>query len=178
MKQNISKFLFFSVCLLTSCSGDVNSRKVFLSTGYKLVYAVYIKGYEVDTTAYLKGKKFDENYIEFFDVENSKVEMRVDGTPRGYGSFRLTAKENKFEQMNFEFEYYCQYTNNDGGKVYFTNVTSGVKPDAINVVMYRSPDWWVRMDIHIPEITDKKIILEFQKYVSYDVPEEFNHKIW
>lgn len=180
MKKLLFKFsvLLLSTCCFSSCSKTTIRRKNYLSGHYLLTDAATIKdGTPIYDPYFAKIKKI-EKVKNKFDLNNSVFNFHVkveNGKAIGYGDYTIAAKENLFENITGNFEYYCKFTNVYGEALVMSEET---KPEYFGRQQYRKPDWWFRTEIKIPEISSDIILLEFTFKEAFESPEEFNHQVW
>lgn len=170
--------LIFSAVFLSSCDSTYTIRKNYLSSKYVLSNAATtVDPISVDV-AYFKGLKVKTNYLKKFDLQNSVFDFNVKVIDRkavGYGSYKIVSADNSFDILQGEFIYDCNFSKVYGSEINFLNDT---KPEYFGKLLYRTPNWWVRAEVFIPEITNEKIALEFAFKEANEIPNEFSHNLW
>ena len=183
MKTKLFKVLplFFIFCL-SSCKEDVYTKRIYLASKYTLKYAAYIENYTPNIgVAYFKKLPIKENYINCFDLEKSIAEFNVkiiDGKPNGFANIKIFPKNNEFTPYDFDFDYNCNYSSIYGNDINYLNTDKKPIPEGLGVMVYRCPNWFIRFEMYIPELTNNKIIFEYQFIEDLGYPEEFTHNYW
>ena len=164
--------------LLTSCERTTLDYRNYLSGHYVLSDAAIVD-FETDmSTPYFKFIPCKENVKNRFNLTSSYIDLKVgvnEGKAYGFGDFKIESKSNEFSVFEGSFDYYCYYTSIYGNSLIMSDET---KPDYFGRQNYRRNNWWVRTEIFINEISDKPILLEFIYTEGFEIPEEFNHKVW
>lgn len=168
--------------LLCSCGNDSSERIVYLAAKYILTYAAVVPNYTLDMSPYFTDFKYKEGYVDYisyFDRQNSifNIETKIDNNkqPFGVGTINIVFNNPSISSLADSYSYYCAYDGVYGGSIIMSNES---KPSYIGGIMFRSRVWWVRMEAWLPEITEERLILEFEFSKLNDEPEVFNHKIW
>lgn len=178
MKKSISKFfLFLTSLFLCSCDTTSVVRKNYLSSKYKLTSAATING-QINDSAYFKQLGIKKNYINEFDVNNSIIDFNVKVENQkavGYGSYNIVFKDPSINKLESNFIYECNFTKVYGEKI---NLVENTNPAYFGDMYYRKPNWWIRVELKVPEITSDYIVLEFTYSEANEVPPEFSHKLW
>ena len=166
--------------LLTSCSNiDVYSKQLFLNAKFRLTYAAFNEDYHVtDRPAYFFQIPNCTDCIGLFNKEQCFATYQVkmqDGRPCGYGSFDIVFTNDAIKEIHESFDYVCNYTDVYGGEIYQTEDT---KLNAFGRQYCRMKYWFVRMECWFPELSDKRVLLEFSAVESYEDLPDFDRTLF
>lgn len=177
MKKKIFLLLIASTVLSSCGSIDAKHRYIYLAAKYKLKFAGYNDSYNVSTMPpYFKQIQV-ENCINLFDTENSIICYNVEvnnGVPHGFGYLDLKLNAPYNTNYHYDFDYRVLYDKTYGGEVVYLNNTG---PEIIGKQYCRNRYWFVRMEMFLPEVNNKRIIAEFNVCEELPEPTEFNTNI-
>lgn len=178
--KRICLFLISLSSLLASCSNiDVYSKQLFLNAKFKLSFAAFNEDYNVtDRPAYFFQIPDCIDCIDLFNKEQCFATYQVkmqDGKPLGYGSFDIVFTDNSIKEIHETFNYICYYTDVYGGEI---NQTEDTKLNSFGIQYCRMKYWFVRMECWFPELSDKRILLEFSVIESYEDLPDFDRTLF
>lgn len=164
--------------LLSSCGSiDAKKRYIYLAAKYKLAYAGFNETYHVGSfPAHFKDIKV-ENCISIFDKENSIVCYNVEvknGVPHGFGYLDIKLNEPYSTSYHYDFDYRVLYDTNYGGEIVNLHNT---KPAIFGKQYCRRRYWFVRTEIFLPEVNNRRIVAEFTAFEELEEPSDFNTNV-
>lgn len=163
---------------LTSChSSDAKSRYIYLAAKYRLQYAGFNETYKVSSNPpHFKDIKV-EDCMSLFDKENCIVCYNVEvnnGIPHGFGYLDIKLKEPYSTSYHYDFDYRILYDKTYGGEIVNLN---GTKPDIFGKQFCRRRYWFVRTEIFLPEVSNRRIVAEFIVTEELPEPTDFNTNV-
>ncbi|MCQ2975611.1 MAG: hypothetical protein MJ211_12490 [Bacteroidales bacterium] len=148
-----------------------------MAAKYKLAYAGFNDTYQIASNpAHFKDIRV-ENCISLFDKDNCVVCYNVeviDGIPHGFGYLDIKLNEPYSTSYHYDFDYRVLYDKTYGGEIVNLNDT---KPAIFGKQVCRRRYWYVRAEMFLPDIDNRRIVAEFNVFEELPEPEEFNTNI-
>ena len=172
--------LFNLVSLLICCSNkDIYVKQLFLNAKFKLAYAAFNDDYYVtDMPAYFFQIPGCVNCIDLFKKEEcfATYQVKMEGEkPFGYGAFDIVFADSDVKEIHQPFNYVCYYTDVYGGEI---KQKEDSRLDSFGRQYCRMKYWFVRMECWFPDLTEKRILLEFHVVETYEDLPVFIHTLF
>lgn len=175
IKAKTILFVIASLFSIISCSKkSENYIRIFYNAQYDLTKAAYNDDYVVSLEpAYFNQIKDSTNCIELFDLKNCYCIYRtevVNNKPIGKADIKISFKDNSLETFYAKFDYYSDYDRSYGGQIHVI----GESVNGIGIQCVRGKYWWSRMDCTLPQLDNKRVILEFGNPKAFDDLPDFD----
>lgn len=174
-KIRILLFAIVNVFPILSCSRkNENFIHIYYNAQYSLTNAVFNDTYKVSSEpAYFNQIQNSTDCIELFDLNNCYCVYRteiINKKPIGKAEIKIEFNDNSLEAYYAQFDYYSDYDRAYGGQVHVV----GEAIAEIGIQHVRGKYWWARMDCRLPQLDNKRVVLQFGKPVAYDDLPDFD----